>query len=77
METGPSTNLASPAEPDGYHDAPLGLLDPLGGIRIRWPALARWVWPWPVASTTVHLEPATGSKRRQVCLLYTSDAADE
>ena len=39
METGPSTNLASPAEPDGYHDAPPGLLDPLGGIRIRWPAL--------------------------------------
>ena len=66
METGPSTNLASTAEPDGYHDAPPGLLDPLGGIRMRWSALAHWVWPWPVASTIVQLGPATGSKRRRV-----------
>jgi len=66
MEIGPSTNLASRAEPDGYHDAPQGLLGPLGGIRIRWPALAPRAWPWPSASTTVRSEPATGSRWRRV-----------
>ena len=66
METGPSTSLASRVEPDGCHDAPQGLLDPLGEIRIRWPAFALWAWPWPVASTTAHPEPATGSRWRRV-----------